>query len=48
MCIRDSFFPDPPLHIPLVMALGIVMFFLLYIPYWIKDGGFTKGAESAE
>ena len=41
-----DFFPDPPLHIPLVMAIGIVMFFLLYIPYWIKDGGFTKGAES--
>jgi len=41
-----DFFPDPPLHIPLVMALGVIMFFLLYLPYWIKDGGFSKGAES--
>tara|TARA_Y100001970_G_scaffold41789_1_gene51909 strand:- start:18858 stop:19331 length:474 start_codon:yes stop_codon:yes gene_type:complete len=43
-----DFFPDPPLHIPIVIILGIIMFFILYIPYWIKDGGFFKGAELKE
>ena len=32
-----DFFPEPPLHIPLLIIIGAVLFFIIYSPYWIYD-----------
>ncbi len=37
--------PEPPKHIPIVIGLGLIMFFLIYLPYWIYDKTKAKGAE---
>ena len=29
--------PDPPRHIPIVITLGLIMFSIIYLPYWIYD-----------
>ena len=29
--------PEPPRHIPIVVFLGLIMFSLIYLPYWIYD-----------
>ncbi len=29
--------PDPPKHIPIVVLLGLIMFSIIYLPYWIYD-----------
>ena len=29
--------PDPPQHIPIVVILGLIMFSVIYLPYWIYD-----------
>ena len=30
-------FPDPPMHIPVLITLGVILFYLIYSPYWIYD-----------
>ena len=30
-------FPEPPLHIPLLIIVGVILFFIIYSPYWIYD-----------
>lgn len=30
-------FPDPPYHIPLLAIALCICFYILYLPYWIKD-----------
>jgi len=37
--------PEPPLHIPLLVVLGLLMFFLIYSPYWICDRIKAKDVE---
>ena len=32
-----NFFPDPPFHMTIVVPIAIVIFYLLYVPFWIKD-----------
>ena len=32
-----DFFPDPPLHIPLLIIIGAFLFLLIYSPYWAYD-----------
>ena len=32
-----NFFPDPPFHMTIVVPIAIVIFYLLYLPFWIKD-----------
>jgi len=32
-----NFFPDPPFHMAIVVPIAIVIFYLLYVPFWIKD-----------
>lgn len=32
-----DFFPDPPLHIPLLIIIGAFLFLLIYSPYWVYD-----------
>ena len=32
-----DFFPDPPLHIPLLVIIGAFLFLLIYSPYWVYD-----------
>ena len=32
-----NFFPSPPLHIPVLIFLGIILFYLIYSPYWLYD-----------
>ena len=29
--------PDPPRHIPIVVMLGLIMFSIIYLPYWVYD-----------
>ena len=29
--------PDPPRHIPIVVILGLIMFSIIYLPFWIYD-----------
>ena len=29
--------PDPPRHIPIVITLGLIMFSIIYLPYWVYD-----------
>ena len=29
--------PDPPRHIPIVITLGLIMFSIIYLPYWLYD-----------
>ena len=37
--------PEPPRHIPIVVTLGLIMFSIMYLPYWIYDRIKAKGAE---
>ncbi len=37
--------PEPPRHIPIVVTLGLVMFSIIYLPYWIHDHIKSIGAE---
>ena len=37
--------PEPPRHIPIVVTLGLIMFSIIYLPYWIHDRIKAKGAE---
>ena len=30
-------FPEPPLHLLITIPIAIAMFYLIYIPYAIKD-----------
>jgi len=32
-----DFFPDPPFHILVVIPIAIGIFYLIYLPYFIKD-----------
>ena len=32
-----NLFPEPPLHIPVLVILGIMFFYLIYLPYWFYD-----------
>ena len=32
-----NFFPNPPFHMIIVIPIAIAVFYLLYIPFWIKD-----------
>ena len=32
-----DFFPDPPFHILVVIPITIGIFYLIYLPYFIKD-----------
>tara|TARA_Y100000768_G_scaffold118543_1_gene87535 strand:+ start:9110 stop:9820 length:711 start_codon:yes stop_codon:yes gene_type:complete len=32
-----DFFPEPPFHIPLLIILGMLVFYLIYSPFWIYD-----------
>ena len=29
--------PDPPRHLPIVITLGLIMFSIIYLPYWLYD-----------
>ena len=29
--------PEPPRHIPIVVFLGLIMFTVIYLPYWVYD-----------
>ena len=40
-----DFLPDPPMHIPLTIIIGICLFCLIYFPFWVYDKS-TKDAES--
>ena len=40
-----NFFPDPPLHIPLLIIIGAFLFLLIYSPYWIYDKLKKPGAQ---
>ena len=37
--------PAPPRHIPIVVFLGLVMFALIYLPYWVYDQIKSKDVE---
>ena len=43
-----DYMPEPPRHIPVVVALGLIMFFIMYLPYWVYDRIKAKGAELVE
>jgi hypothetical integral membrane protein (TIGR02206 family) len=32
-----NLFPAPPLHIPVLIMIGVILFFLIYSPYWAYD-----------
>lgn len=32
-----DFMPDPPMHIPVVMLLAYIFFWIVYLPYLLKD-----------
>ena len=32
-----NLFPAPPLHIPVLIIIGVILFFLIYSPYWLYD-----------
>ena len=40
--------PEPPRHIPVVVALGLFMSSLIYLPFWIYDQAKSKGAVLEE
>jgi len=40
--------PEPQRHIPVVVALGLIMFSLIYLPFWIYDQAKSKGAVLEE
>jgi hypothetical integral membrane protein (TIGR02206 family) len=40
-----DFFPDPPLHIPLLIIIGAFLFLLIYSPYWVYDKFKKPNAE---
>ena len=39
-----NFLPDPPMHIPLTIIIGISLFCLIYLPFWVYDK-FKKDAQ---
>ena len=43
-----DFMPKPPKHIPIVVSLGLLMFSLIYLPFWIFDRLKSKGAVLKE
>ena len=43
-----DFMPNPPKHIPIVVSLGLLMFSLIYLPFWIFDRLKSKGAVLKE
>ena len=40
-----DFMPEPPRHIPIVITIGLIMFLIMYLPYWIFDRIKARGAE---
>ncbi|HIC26811.1 MAG TPA: hypothetical protein EYO81_00960 [Gammaproteobacteria bacterium] len=40
--------PEPQRHIPVVVALGLIMLSLIYLPFWIYDQAKSKGAVLEE
>ena len=40
-----DYFPDPPLHIPFLIIIGAVLFFVIYSPYWLYDKFKMKDAQ---
>jgi hypothetical integral membrane protein (TIGR02206 family) len=32
-----NLFPDPPMHIPALIIIGTILFFVIYSPYWLYD-----------
>jgi uncharacterized membrane protein YwaF len=32
-----NFFPDPPFHILVTIPIAICLFYIIYLPFWIKD-----------
>jgi len=32
-----NFFPDPPFHILVTIPIAICFFYIIYLPFWIKD-----------
>ena len=32
-----NFMPEPPFHIPFLMIIAYIFFWVVYLPYWIKD-----------
>mgnify|MGYP001185555150 CR=1 FL=1 len=40
--------PEPPRHIPIVISLGLIIFSLIYLPFWIYDCRKSIGAVSKE
>ena len=44
----DSIFnllPDPPMHIPALIIIGVMLFFAIYSPYWLFDRFKKEGVE---
>ena len=41
-----NLFPEPPLHIPVLIVLGVMLFYLIYSPYWFYDKFKKQDAES--
>ena len=41
-----NLFPEPPLHIPVLIVLGVILFYLIYSPYWFYDKFKKQDAES--
>jgi len=39
-----NFLPDPPMHIPLTIIIGITLFCFIYLPFWMYDK-FKKDAQ---
>ena len=40
--------PEPPRHIPIGVALGVLIFSLIYSPFWIYDRIKSKGSVLEE
>ena len=40
-----NLFPDPPMHIPALIIIGTILFFVIYSPYWLYDFFKKKYAE---
>lgn len=32
-----NFFPDPPYHLMVLIPIAIAFFYVLYLPFWVKD-----------
>jgi hypothetical integral membrane protein (TIGR02206 family) len=40
-----NLFPDPPMHIPALIIIGTILFFVIYSPYWLYDSFKKEYAE---